>query len=211
VTDFMVSLGGTCWAKGVVVCKDTPNFIGNRFFAVAASYGIEHGLQNGYTIAEIDAITGPHIGRPKTATFRLMDLVGLDVMGHVNNNLYEGVPHDRYRDILKAGENGRCHEPNDRKQMARQQDRAGFLQTRFCRRQRVFLTLDPETMEYVDGGKPRFDSISATRKVEDLGERLRKLLAFDDRAANYARDVLYFGFAYAAYVAPGNRLQTQRR
>ncbi|MCZ7674308.1 MAG: hypothetical protein M5U34_47840 [Chloroflexi bacterium] len=77
----------------------------------------------------------------------------------------------------------------------------GFYKQDFVDGQRVFLTLDPETMEYIDGGSPRFDSISATRKIEDLGERLRKFLEFDDRAANYARDILFYGFAYAAYVA----------
>ncbi len=88
----MVQFGRDVLGKGVVVCKDTPNFIGNRFFAVAASYGIEYAFKEGYSIAEIDAITGPLIGRPKTATFRLLDLVGLDVMGHVNSNLYAGYP-----------------------------------------------------------------------------------------------------------------------
>jgi 3-hydroxyacyl-CoA dehydrogenase len=77
----------------------------------------------------------------------------------------------------------------------------GFYKQDFIDGKRVFLTLDPETMEYVDGGSPRFEAISATRKVEALDERLGKFLAFDDRAANYARDILFYGFAYAAYVA----------
>lgn len=65
VVEFMKRYGSEVLGKGVVVCKDTPNFIGNRFFAVASSYGLEHALQNGYTIPEIDAITGPPIGRPR--------------------------------------------------------------------------------------------------------------------------------------------------
>jgi 3-hydroxyacyl-CoA dehydrogenase len=87
VLDFMVEFGRDVLGKGVVVCKDTPNFIGNRFFATTTSYGLEYAFSKGYSVAEIDAITGPLIGRPKTATFRLLDLVGLDVMGHVNSNL----------------------------------------------------------------------------------------------------------------------------
>ncbi len=201
VTEFMVTFGRDVLGKGVVVCKDTPNFIGNRFFAVAASYGIEHGLQNGYTVAEIDTITGPQIGRPKTATFRLMDLVGLDVMGHVNKNLYEGVPHDSYREILQPEKTAVLMAQMIENKWLGNKTGQGFYKQDFINGQRVFLTLDPETMTYIDGGSPRFDAISATRKVEELGERLRKFLGFEDRAANYARDILFYGFAYAAYVA----------
>ncbi|MBK7918572.1 MAG: 3-hydroxyacyl-CoA dehydrogenase/enoyl-CoA hydratase family protein [Chloroflexi bacterium] len=202
VTDFMVKFGRDVLGKGVVVCKDTPNFIGNRFFAVAASYGIEYAMQNGYTVAEIDAITGPTIGRPKTATFRLMDLVGLDVMGHVNHNLYEAVPHDPYRDILKPEKTAVVMNQMIENKWLGNKTGQGFYKQAFVDGKRVFLTLNPETMDYFDGGSPRFDSVGKVRKVEDLGERVRKLLEFDDRAANYLRDLLYYGFAYAAHVAP---------
>ena len=94
--------GKNVLGKGVVVCKDTPNFIANRFFAIGASFDIDYAFQNGYSIAEIDTLTGPLVGRPKTATFRLLDLVGLDVMSHVNNNLYEAVPSDPYREVLRS-------------------------------------------------------------------------------------------------------------
>ncbi len=202
VTDFMVKFGRDVLGKGVVVCKDTPNFIGNRFFAVAASYGIEHALQQGYTVAEVDAITGPTIGRPKTATFRLLDLVGLDVMGHVNQNLYDAVPDDAYRETLKPEKTAAMMQQMIANKWLGNKVGQGFYKQDFVGGKRVFLTLNPETLEYFDGGSPRFDSIGKVRKVEDLGERVRKLLEFDDRAANYARDLLYFGFAYAAYVAP---------
>ena len=108
VTEFMKTFGSETLGKGVVVCKDTPNFIGNRFFAVASSYGLESALAEGYTIPEVDAITGPTIGRPKTATFRLLDLVGLDVMAHVNRNLYDAVPHDAYREALQPERTSAC-------------------------------------------------------------------------------------------------------
>ncbi|MDX1689331.1 MAG: 3-hydroxyacyl-CoA dehydrogenase family protein, partial [Candidatus Promineifilaceae bacterium] len=102
VVDFMITFGRRVLGKGVVVAKDTPNFIGNRFFAISGSHGVEYALEHGYAIEEVDNITGPLIGRPKTATFRLLDLVGLDVMAHVNENLYEAIPHDPYRDVLKG-------------------------------------------------------------------------------------------------------------
>lgn len=202
VLDFMVQFGRDVLGKGVVVCKDTPNFIGNRFFAVAASYGIEYAFKEGYSISEIDAVTGPLIGRPKTATFRLLDLVGLDVMGHVNRNLYAGIPHDPYKEILKAETvSGVMEQMIANKWLGNKADQ-GFYRKTMVNGQREFWTLDPATMDYVAPEKVRFDSVGAVRKVEDLGQRLRQLLQFEDRAANYVRDVLIFGFAYAAHVAP---------
>ncbi|MCA9932763.1 MAG: enoyl-CoA hydratase/isomerase family protein [Ardenticatenaceae bacterium] len=202
VLNYMISFSRDVLGKGVVVCKDTPNFIGNRFFAVAASYGIEYAIKEGYSVSEIDAITGPLIGHPKTATFRLMDLVGLDVMGHVNRNLYEGIPHDPYKEILHAENvSGVINKMLENKWLGNKTDQ-GFYKKVMVNGQREFWTLDPATMDYVAPEKVRFDSVGAVRKVEDLGQRLRQLLQFDDRAANYARDVLYYGFAYAGHVAP---------
>lgn len=202
VVDYMKQFGSDVLGKGVVVCKDTPNFIGNRFFAVASSYGLEHAFQNGYTIAEVDAITGPTIGRPKTATFRLLDLVGLDVMAHVNDNLYEAVPHDDYREMLRPAKTSKIMSAMLEKKWLGNKVGQGFYKQERVNGAREFWTINPETMEYQSTPKVRFDSIGGVRNIEDLGQRLRKLLEFDDRAANYARDILYFGFAYAAYVTP---------
>src|SRR5512143_979641 len=79
VVDFMVRFGERVLGKGVVLCKDTPNFIGNRVFFGTGTFGINYILENGYTVDEVDALTGPLIGRPKSATFRLADLIGIDV------------------------------------------------------------------------------------------------------------------------------------
>ena len=202
VLDYMVDFGRNVLGKGVVVCKDTPNFIGNRFFSVAASYGIEQALQQGYTVPEVDAITGPTIGRPKTATFRLMDLVGLDVMAHVNSNLYTAVPDDPYREVLRPEKTAAVMEEMLAKKWLGNKSGQGFYKQTFVGGKREFWALNPQTLEYEPAPNVRFDSIGAVRKLEDLGERLRKFLTFDDRAANYARDLLYFGFAYAAHVTP---------
>ena len=202
VLDFMVQFGRNVLGKGVVICKDTPNFIGNRFFAVAASYGIEKALAEGYTIGEIDAITGPTIGRPKTATFRLMDLVGLDVMGHVNRNLYDAIPHDPYREVLHGEKVTAVIGQMLENKWLGNKSGQGFYKSTTVNGQREFWELNPVTMDYVPPQKVRFDSIGAVRKMEDLRPRLRQLLQFNDRAANYLQDLLYFGFAYAAHVAP---------
>jgi 3-hydroxyacyl-CoA dehydrogenase len=202
VTEFMVEFGRDVLGKGVVVCKDTPNFIGNRFFSVAASYGIERAFEFGYTIPEVDAVTGPTIGRPKTATFRLMDLVGLDVMAHVNGNLYPALADDPYREVLQPEKTSAVMNQMIDNGWLGNKSGQGFYKKTFVDGRREFWTLNPETMEYEPSDKVRFDSIGAVRKIEDLGKRVSRLLEFDDRAANYVRDILYFGFAYAAYVAP---------
>src|SRR6202171_6464185 len=90
--------------KGVVVAKDRPNFIANRIGTFGALVTMRAMLDDGYSIEEVDKITGPAVGRPKTATFRTFDLVGLDVFGHVVKNLYEALPDDEEREIFKAPE-----------------------------------------------------------------------------------------------------------
>ena len=100
---FMSWFGEYKLGKGVVLCMDTPNFIGNRVFFGTALFGLNFILENGYTVDEVDSITGPLIGRPKTATFRLADLVGIDVWEHVGKNLGPMIPHDKLaQEYIKA-------------------------------------------------------------------------------------------------------------
>ena len=80
---FMRDFGTRRLGKGVVMCKDTPNFIGNRFLSMIGMQTLNYALDHGYTVEEVDALTGPLIGRPKTATFSLNDLIGLDVLAHM--------------------------------------------------------------------------------------------------------------------------------
>ena len=202
VVDFMVQFGSDVLGKGVVVCKDTPNFIANRFIAIVGSYLAEYALENGYTIAEVDAITGPLVGHPKTATFRLTDLVGLDVMMHVNNNLYPAIAHDPYREILKGPKSTALNEKLAANKWLGNKSGQGFYKQVRVGGSREFHTIDPETLEYSNPPSVRFDSVGAVRKIEDLGERLRKLMEFDDRAANFVRDTTYYMLAYAGYVTP---------
>ncbi|MDX1663465.1 MAG: 3-hydroxyacyl-CoA dehydrogenase NAD-binding domain-containing protein [Candidatus Promineifilaceae bacterium] len=202
VVDFMVDFGRNVLGKGVVIAKDTPNFIGNRFFALAASYGIEYALEHGYSIEEVDNLTGPLIGRPKTATFRLLDLVGLDVMAHVNTNLYEAIEHDPYREILSGDYASELMEQMQARRWLGNKTDQGFYKKTYVDGERQFWTLDPETMDYTPPEKVRFESVGAVRKIEDLGARLQALFEHDDRAAEYVRNLLYYSLAYGAHVAP---------
>ena len=103
VTAFMSEFGERRMGKGIVLCKDTPNFIGNRIAFGTGAFAMDFILKNDYSVDEVDAITGPLMGRPKTATFRLIDLVGLDVWDHVGRNLGPLIPHDKLgQEYLKA-------------------------------------------------------------------------------------------------------------
>jgi 3-hydroxyacyl-CoA dehydrogenase len=187
--------------KGAVVAKDTPNFIANRLGSFAGMHDVRYALEHGYAIEEVDALTGPLVGRPKTATFRLFDQVGLDVMVAVAGNLHELAPEDESRDVLPAPE-----------PLVRMQE-AGLLGNKtgggFYRRgrrdgQTVFDVLDLDTLEYRPAAKPDLPIVPAARDHDDLGTRLRFLLdkAEEDRGARYLRDTLLPSLAYAARRVP---------
>src|SRR5690606_38706531 len=150
----------------------------------------------------VDAITGPTIGRPKTATYRLLDLVGLDVMAHVNNNLYDAVPEDAYREALRPEKTSALMTSMLDKKWLGNKVGQGFYKQERVNGAREFWTLNPQKMEYEPSPKIRFESVGAVRNIENLGERVRKLLTFADRAANYARGLLSYVSACAACVPP---------
>jgi 3-hydroxyacyl-CoA dehydrogenase len=203
VLEYMKIFGRDVLGKGVVICKDTPNFIGNRFFAVAGSYGIGYAFDHGFTVSEIDTITGPLIGRPKTATFRLLDLIGLDVMGHVNQNLYEVIQNDPYKEAMRSEKMASVISRMIENQWLGNKSGQGFYKKTFVNGKREFWTLNPDTFEYEAPGEVRFDSVGAVRKIEKLPERLSALFKQkEDKAVTYLRDTSFYTLAYASYVTP---------
>jgi len=201
VLEFMKEFGTRTLGKGVVVCKDTPNFIANRFISVSGAFTLNYALDNGYTVEEVDSLTGPIIGHPKTATFRLYDLVGIDVMAHVNTNLYPAIEHDPYREELVQEKSTALIKAMVEHKWLGNKTKQGFYK-RVDEEGRQFWVLDPETMEYQPPTKPRFDSVGKHRKVEDTGERIKRLCAEDDRAAQFIWTTTAFGLNYAASVIP---------
>lgn len=199
---FMQEFGTRVLGKGVVICKDTPNFIANRMLAIAGAYGLNYALDQGYTIEEVDVITGPAIGRPKTATFRLNDLVGIDVMAHVSRNLYGAIPHDPHRGVLEHEKVTALIGAMVEKGWLGNKAGQGFYRKTFVAGERQFWILDPETMDYAAPVKPRFDSIGAARKEQDVGKRLSLLAYAEDRAGAYAWYVLSRMVVYAASCIP---------
>jgi 3-hydroxyacyl-CoA dehydrogenase len=204
VVAFLSWFGGYRLGKGIVLCKDTPNFIGNRVAFGTGAFAMDFILKNGYTVDEVDAITGPLIGRPKTATFRLIDLVGLDVWEHVGRNLAPLIPHDKLgQDYLKAeAPNKLMSVMLERKWLGNKTKIGFYKEVRGEDGKREFWSLDLNTLEHVPPTKPRFDSVKAAKDVENIGDRLKLLLGADDKAALLVKALTYQGFQYASSIIP---------
>jgi 3-hydroxyacyl-CoA dehydrogenase len=188
--------------KGVVICKDTPNFIANRVLSIAGSMAMNYALDQGYSVEEVDAITGPAMARPKTATFRLNDLVGIDVLAHVAENLYKAIPLDPYREeLVHPKATALIRTMIDRKWLGNKTDQ-GFYKKVETDGKREFRALDLKTLDHRTPDEPRFASIGAGRDIEDPAERIGKLANADDRAGQYAWYVLSRLAVYAASVVP---------
>jgi 3-hydroxyacyl-CoA dehydrogenase len=190
--------------KGIVLCKDTPNFIGNRVAFGTGAFAMDYILRNSYTVDEVDAVTGPLIGRPKTATFRLIDLVGLDVWDHVGRNLAPLIPHDKLgQEYLKSEAPARLMSTMVERKWLGNKTKVGFYkEVRDEDGKKEFWSLDLNTLEHVPSTKPRFDSVKAAKDVEGLGNRLQVLLEADDKAASLIKALTYQGFQYASSIIP---------
>ena len=195
------AFGERVLGKGGVMAKDTPNFIGNRLGSFSMINTIRYAFENGYGIEEVDAITGPLIGRPKTATFRLQDQVGLDIAIGVAENLYELVPEDESREQLKA--------PEKLKEMQEQnllglKSGAGFYKRDRRDGQTVFDVLNLETFEHEPAENPDIPLVKEAQEQGDLGARLRYLVgrAEEDRHARFLRDTMLPDLAYASRRLP---------
>jgi len=202
VAQFMLRFGADVLGKGTVLCKDTPNFIGNRFMSMSGTQAMNYALDNGYTVEEVDALTGPLIGRPKTATFNLNDLVGFDIAVGVARNLYDAIPDDPARDILQHPKNAELSDTMLEKGWLGRKSGQGFYHMRREGGKKELWALNLQTMEYEPPTKPRFDSVSEYRKVEPLGERIKLLINADDRAGEYLYHLHAFLLAYASNRVP---------
>ena len=156
-------------------------------------------LKEGYTIDEVDAITGPPMGRPRSATFRLGDIIGLDVLVDVANNVYENATDDEQREVFRV--------PDFILQMVEkgwlgEKTGGGFYQRRRGENGSEIWTLDYNTLEYVPRSEVRFDSIGEVRRIADAGERLKRLIDSDDRAGQFAWKCLSHTMRYAASRIP---------
>jgi len=206
--DVIETLSGFCsrrLGKGVVVAKDSPNFIANRIGTFSMLNALRLMGTLGMTVEEVDACTGPAVGWPKSATFRTADIVGLDVLVHVVKNIYETAPNDESRESYKV--------PALVEEMAKRgwlgdKTGQGFYKKVKGEGEREILTLDVNTMEYRPRQKAKFGSLEMGKAIEDTRERLRALVGpvLEGQKGDKAQQFLWGGLSetclYAARRVP---------
>lgn len=203
VVDFISHFCEYRLGKGVVLAKDTPNFIANRVFAGTMSFEMDYVLEHGYSVEEVDTITGPPMGHPKSATFRLIDLVGIDVWGHVSKNLIPAISHDEHAmRYMKSERVINLFQTMIDKGWYGNKVKQGFYKQVRKDGKKEFWPLNLSTLEYEPPTKPRFDSIGEAKDEEALSERLKILVGAEDRAGELVRALTYQGFAYASDLIP---------
>jgi 3-hydroxyacyl-CoA dehydrogenase len=189
------AFGDFVLGKGIVRCKDTPNFVANRI----GSYGMGAALKAmqdlDLTIEEVDYLTGPAIGRARSATFRTADIAGVDVCAKVSSHLYDALPDDPERELLRVP--AFMQAMVERKWLG-QKTGPGF----YKREGKEIRTLDWKALEYRERQKPKFPSVEAAQSVADVGARINQILAGKDKAADFLSRVLVGTSLYAAALVP---------
>ena len=186
--------------KGVVPAKDRPNFIANRIGTYGALQTIKAMLDDGYSIEEVDKMTGPAVGRPKTATFRTFDLVGLDVFSHVIKNLYEALPEDEERETFVAPE---FLTSMVGKGLLGNKTKGGFFRKQKGEGDKPEIwTLDTATLDYRPQQKVKFPSLEMAKNIEQTGERLKALVWGKDRVGAFLWKTMSRTLNYAANRIP---------
>jgi 3-hydroxyacyl-CoA dehydrogenase len=200
VTDFLMKYGSHYLGKTTVLAKDTPAFIANRVGIYSIMKVVETMQKLDLSVDEVDKLTGPVLGRPKSATFRTSDVVGLDTLVKVANGLYEGLPQDEQRDIFKLPE--QVNALVERKWLGDKTGQGFYKKTKGAKGQTEILTLDLKTMEYGEKQKVKFATLEQTKPLENLKERLPVLLSGKDKAGEFYRHSSYGLFQYVSNRIP---------
>jgi 3-hydroxyacyl-CoA dehydrogenase len=199
VLSFMEHFGSEVLGKGVVLCKDTPNFIANRIGTYGFLTTMQRAIDEGYTIGEVDTILGPNMGRPKSAVFRTGDLSGLDTLKHVAENLYENAPQDKQRDAYRIP--SVVNEIISRGWLGEKSGQGFYKRIRNPGGASTILALNLKTLEYEPQQKVRFESIGAARNIDDPEQRTLAILNGNDRASTLARETTADSITYSANLA----------
>jgi 3-hydroxyacyl-CoA dehydrogenase len=200
VTKFLMHYGDLFLGKTTVLCKDTPAFIGNRVGVYGLLKVIDSMQKFELNVDEVDKLTGPVIGRPKSATFRTSDVVGLDTLVKVANNLYAGLPNDEGREMFKLPEVVAKLEQN--KWLGDKTNQGFYKKTKNAKGQTEILTLDLKTLEYKEKQKAKFATLETTKTIDNLKDRFKVLLAGKDKAGDFYRDMFYDLFKYVSNRIP---------
>ncbi|MBE9179575.1 enoyl-CoA hydratase/isomerase family protein [Oculatella sp. LEGE 06141] len=195
VVERMRWFGAIHLGKGVVIAKDTPNFIGNRIGMYATMLGLRAWTEQGYTIEEIDTLTGTLAGRPKSATFRTADLVGLDTLMYVAKNLYPAIPEDDGREMFRV--------PDVLGKLVATGTLGAKTGQGFYKKQKgQILSLNPETLDYEPAKPMNLGDIEAIGKFPDLRDRLHALYHDSGRAGAFFRQTTLDLLNYSARRLP---------
>ncbi|SHO62065.1 3-hydroxyacyl-CoA dehydrogenase/enoyl-CoA hydratase family protein [Algoriphagus zhangzhouensis] len=200
IIDFLMKYGDLYLGKETVLCKDTPAFIANRigvYAIISAMHTIE---KMGMGVSEVDKLTGTVIGRAKSATFRTMDVVGLDTTVNVANNLYKALPHDESRDVFKLPKIVEVLYNN--KWFGDKTGQGYFKMIRHKDGRKELKEIDFETFEYKNVEKPKFKALEASKEIEDLKKRIKFLVNFDDKAGEFYKTTFYDLFRYCSFRIP---------
>jgi 3-hydroxyacyl-CoA dehydrogenase len=190
VVSYMKMFGEEVLGKGVVMAKDTPNFIANRIGTYGLLVTVREMMKGGYSVGEVDSITGPLIGRPKSATFRTLDVVGLDTFIHVANNVFEKVEGEekeafRVPDFMKAMmEKGWLGSKSGQ----------GF----FVKQGKEIFELNYETLEYEPRKKLTTPAVEMSKQAKGLANKLKALVYADDRAGTFLWKITAPALLYSA-------------
>jgi 3-hydroxyacyl-CoA dehydrogenase len=196
---FMARFLGTRLGKGVVYGKDTPNFIANRIGTYAGAITGKHMVEMGLSVEEVDAITGPAMARPKTATFALWDLVGIDTVVRVLENSYNLLVDDDEREVFRVPEATRQMVAAGR---TGKKAKRGFYKRETVAGESVKFFYDYTSGSYRPAASPKFTSVFATKQIDDPGLRVKTLLEGTDKAAEFAWKTLRDTLVYTAKRIP---------
>ena len=200
VVNFLMHYGNLFLGKTTVLAKDTPAFIANRIgvFGIMAIFQLVEKM--GLTIDEVDALTGPIIGRPKSATFRTADVVGIDTLVKVAKGVYDNCPNDEQREVFQIP--SWLNKVVENNWLGDKTGQGFFKKTKGTGGEREILTLDLKTLEYKPRQKPKFASVDAAKPIDDLKQRLKMLVAAQDKAGEFFRQFHYGLFSYISHRIP---------
>ncbi|MBU9710469.1 3-hydroxyacyl-CoA dehydrogenase/enoyl-CoA hydratase family protein [Evansella tamaricis] len=194
VFEYMRQFGEDILGKGVVEAKDTPNFIANRIGTYGLLVTVREMVERGYSIGEVDSVTGPALGRPKSATFRTLDVVGLDTFLHVAKNVY---------DEVEGAEKEVFDPPAFMREMAEKgwlgsKSGQGFFLKQKGEKGSEILELDYEKMEYVPRKKLKAPSVQKSKQAKSRSEKMKALVYADDRAGELVWNIMKPVLIYTA-------------
>ncbi|MCU0422712.1 MAG: 3-hydroxyacyl-CoA dehydrogenase/enoyl-CoA hydratase family protein [Bacteroidia bacterium] len=200
VIDFLLSYGERYLGKRTVLCKDTPGFVANRIGVYSIMETFHAAMQFGFSVEEVDKLTGPIIGRPKSATFRTADVVGVDTLIKVANNLYADAVNDESKERFQLPTF--LHEMSANGWYGDKTKQGFYKKEKGNSGETVIQSLDLNKLIYVPQQKVKFKALEQVRPIENLSERLPILLSGTDKVNEFYRHIFYTSFVYITHRIP---------